>query len=587
MKTKDLFYPKANLPAALCAALLMISVFILTNAQQGGTITGRVVNDEGNGVPNLAVYINQAPTGRRESFNRGSIMVVTDEDGNFRAAGLPPSLYMVNVIQAKEYTMQPLTAAERREQKYYRAGDNVTITLVKGGVITGKVTNADGQPIVGVQVTATMVRDAEGYPVRQSPGGGRPRATDDRGIYRLFGLSPGTYIVSTTGRLMYYGASPYDGNVTTYHPSTTRDTAAEVAVTSGGEVTGIDIRLRSERGHVVSGTVTNAAAPTQTSYTSVTLVSTTSGVFAGFSNIQADDTNRGGFAIIGLTDGEYDIAANSGGSEGMVAISAPRRITVNGADVTGIELRLSPLASVSGQLFIETSTNPCESKSKGLIEEIMIFARSDDPSALASPFSYYYRSNVVANDKGEFTIPSLRPSRYRFETSLPDENWYTKSIAIPAPAATRRPQSDINLKDLSRVGLELKPGDKVTGIMLTIAAGAAGLRGKVVAEKEGARLPSRLRVHLVPAEATLANDALRYADVLMNNDGTFAFTNLAPGKYWLLARPVPDDEPVDRPPRPPAWDNSDRARLRLEAEKNKIEVELKPCQRLSDFTLKF
>jgi hypothetical protein len=80
---------------------------------------------------------------------------------------------------------------------------------------------------------------------------------------------------------------------------------------------------------------------------------------------------------------------------------------------------------------------------------------------------------------------------------------------------------------------------------------------------------------------------LRYAEVLTRNDGSFAFNNLAPGKYWLLARPVPDDEPVDRPPRPLSWDSAERARLRMEAEKKKIEVELKPCQRLNDSSFKF
>jgi len=388
--------------------------------------------------------------------------------------------------------------------------------------------------------------------------------------------------------MMYYGVSPYDGNVTTYHPSSSRDTATEVAVTSGGEATGVDIRFRGDRGRVVSGTVTNASESSPTTYTNVILQSTTSGVFTGSSNMQKDENNRGTFAINGVTDGEYDVIAYSGGNDGIgVAVSAPRRVTVNGADVTGIELRLVPFASVSGQLIIETPTNPCESKSKGMIEEIMIYARTDDPSSNTSIPIYMLTSNVVPNEKGEFTLPTLMPNRYRLETRLPNEDWFTKSIALPAPTAVRRPQTVISSKDISRTGLELKPGDTVTGIKITIATGAAGLRGKVTGEKEGASLPSRLRVHLVPVESTLANDTLKYADVLMNNDGTYTFTNLAPGKYWLLARPVPNDEPVDRPARSPVWDNTERAKLRLEAEKNKIEIELKPCQRLSEFTLKF
>jgi hypothetical protein len=33
------------------------------------------------------------------------------------------------------------------------------------------------------------------------------------------------------------------------------------------------------------------------------------------------------------------------------------------------------------------------------------------------------------------------------------------------------------------------------------------------------------------------------------------------------------------------WDSAERAKLRMEAETKKLEVELKPCQRLSDYSL--
>jgi hypothetical protein len=221
------------------------------------------------------------------------------------------------------------------------------------------------------------------------------------------------------------------------------------------------------------------------------------------------------------------------------------------------------------------------------MEEIMIYARSDDPSAIASSDPHFFGSDADANEKGEFAIHSLRPSRYHFEASLPDESWYTRSITIPATAAARQPKTLLNLRDISRAGLEIKSGDEVTGVMVWVAEGAASLRGKVVAEKEGASLPSRLRVHLAPVDAALANEVLRYSEALVSNDGSFAFNNLAPGKYWLLARPVPYDEPADRPPKPASWDSAERAKLRMEAEKKKIEVELNPCQRLKDFSFKF
>jgi hypothetical protein len=94
-------------------------------------------------------------------------------------------------------------------------------------------------------------------------------------------------------------------------------------------------------------------------------------------------------------------------------------------------------------------------------------------------------------------------------------------------------------------------------------------------------------VHLVPAEAASADDVLRYAETIAERDGAFEFKYMAPGKYWLVTRAVPDDEPTDRPPFPAAWDANERAKLRKEAEALKIEVELKPCQRVADQTIKW
>src|SRR5262249_56325040 len=67
--------------------------------------------------------------------------------------------------------------------------------MIKGGAITGRVTNAMGEPVIGVQVNAAMARGAEGSPDRG--GSGSLRFTDDRGVYRIYGLSPGTYVVFT------------------------------------------------------------------------------------------------------------------------------------------------------------------------------------------------------------------------------------------------------------------------------------------------------------------------------------------------------------------------------------------------------
>jgi hypothetical protein len=126
----------------------------------------------------------------------------------------------------------------------------------------------------------------------------------------------------------------------------------------------------------------------------------------------------------------------------------------------------------------------------------------------------------------------------------------------------------------------------LTGVTITIADGAASLRGKAVAAQNANQPLSPLRIHLIPAEPTATDDVLRYGEVL-TSDGLFAFTNFAPGKYWLLAKPVADNEATDRLPPPIAWDAAERLKLRKAAEAAKTEIELKPCQRVKDHVLKF
>src|SRR5205807_1489725 len=66
-----------------------------------------------------------------------------------------------------------------------------------GGVINGTVTDSDKQPVVAVRVRALMIRDANGELTNGSVA--TERLTDDRGIYRLYGLTSGSYVVSAGG----------------------------------------------------------------------------------------------------------------------------------------------------------------------------------------------------------------------------------------------------------------------------------------------------------------------------------------------------------------------------------------------------
>jgi len=100
-------------------------------------------------------------------------------------------------------------------------------------------------------------------------------------------------------------------------------------------------------------------------------------------------------------------------------------------------------------------------------------------------------------------------------------------------------------------------------------------------------LPAQLRVYLVPAEVSAADEVSRYAETVMRAGGSFDFKHIAPGKYLLYARQVAEKEANYDQARPLAWDAVERARLHRQAEAAKNEVELKPCQRVKDQILKW
>jgi len=574
------FHLRASAVEKLCLLLLLLSswfVSLTANAQQTGVITGRVVTEDGGGLSNISVVAFQVNTGQRNLG--GQLSTTTDDDGNFKFTGLSPRAYLIYAQEAKGYVNQSNSASERN---YYRIGENSVITMIRGGVITGRVTTAEGEPMIGAQVSAMMLRDAEGNPVRR-PYGGRQRTSDDRGVYRLYGLAPGTYVVVVRSNLSAMQVSPFDGDTPTFHPSSTRDTAAEVPVTSGGESAGIDIRYRGERGHVISGAITGGS---ESSHPYVTLYSVATGSYVANGYVRPGEATNS-YAIPGVSDGEYEVVAQSGGYNELEGfVSQPRRVTVKGADVGGIELKLAPRVSITGKIVIESGPNLCDTKRMLSVEEVVVSLRRDDKTAEPKTVYEGYLVDAAPDDKAEFAIRYIDPGRYFIQPRLPVENWYVKSITAAPIAAgnTRKPPS---ATDIARAGFALKAGEKLSGLTVTIAGGAASLSGKVVAAPDGTRLPSRVRVHLAPVEAASAGDPLRYAEAIARPDGSFALKNIAPGKYWLIARAAPNDEPIDRPPTPIAWDANERARLRREAEVLKVEVELKPCQRLTDQIVNF
>src|SRR5262249_29508057 len=156
----------------------------------------------------------------------------------FKVTGLSPGAYSLST-RMPGYVALSDSSGDSSGPRMHRIGENVAITLIKGGVITGRVTDEFGEPMVGARVTAYRVRTLEGRPELDSKvmdASDAGRDADDRGVYRIFGLDPGIYVVSLNGLpFSTPGLDQPRNEPPVFHPSSTRNAAAEITVMSGGE----------------------------------------------------------------------------------------------------------------------------------------------------------------------------------------------------------------------------------------------------------------------------------------------------------------------------------------------------------------
>ncbi|HKC64237.1 MAG TPA: carboxypeptidase-like regulatory domain-containing protein, partial [Pyrinomonadaceae bacterium] len=557
-------------------------------------ITGHVTSDDGRALAGAAIHIFRAYA----SVIGPPTSISADDEGNFSASGLAPGLYSVTAT-VPGYVSVPGPTTSTGESGIYRTGDTVNIRLVKGGVITGTVRDSNNEPVIAVMVRATRVRDDRGRPTSVLSNYYLFRMTDDRGVYRIYGLSPGTYIVSAGGSLGFYmGTNGYDTDSPTYYPSSTRDTAAEIPVHAGDEATNIDIRYRGDHGHTISGTINALASDEGPLVTAInlTLRQASNGAIESTSFIMPGAKPT--FALQGIADGTYDLTAQQVTGSGNSAVSTPRRITVKGMDVTGVELILTPLGSIAGRATLEPAPNKegCTDKRPATLIETLISARTSEKSKTETlallPFTQGGGSALT--DQGEFTIRNLNAGTYRLTARLPTDRWYIRSILLrsaPAARTSTAPSKSVAAPPASSI-ITLKAGENFTGASLAIAQDGATVRGRIEMTKEGAEaaapaIPADLKIFLVPAEKERADDVLRYAEVKPDGNGQFTIKNLAPGRYLVIARSVVEDTSPELPLPPLAWDADARAKLRHDAEAAKVALELQPCQRVIDYVLKY
>src|SRR5262245_35098578 len=150
---------------------LLIVVLFTANAftqRATGVISGRVVTDDGQPVRTRR---SGSPAWEARGGREAGRTAAQVKEGIFQAEGLDLVPYVVSAT-APGLVLAP---NKRRETNYSYAGQTVTVTMIRGGVITGKVTSATGDPIIRIAVRAIRVRDETGRPDNTAVGNFRPQ----------------------------------------------------------------------------------------------------------------------------------------------------------------------------------------------------------------------------------------------------------------------------------------------------------------------------------------------------------------------------------------------------------------------------
>ena len=346
-----------------------------------GAIRGRVVD----GVTGAAV------ARARVTLQSGKRSVVTtDATGGFVFTELPMGPVSISVDKPT-YLSTRFPAPGRTFRSNARpviladgqVMDNVAIPIFHGASISGRVVDANGDPLDFAQVNVLRV-PASGRVGRLTTRAGGP--TDDRGEFRIGRLEAGTYIVQVTPRrqpspgemMIAPGATPDPPSaepLPTYYPGAlAMEQAQPVTVEKGQSVTDIDVVLSEGIPGVVNGVVTVAtgAPPAESnSYVNVRRIQLESMGFDSFSNgtgVRPDGTFR-----LVLAPGEYQLEARvaprvmNGPTRPEDEQFATMKITVASGAEDSVAITVGRGAIATGRVVFEGTTQPPPSPGKARI----------------------------------------------------------------------------------------------------------------------------------------------------------------------------------------------------------------------------
>jgi len=500
---------------AVVTALIIFSTLVLTQAQtqtsltkvlKAGSVSGKITV-KGKGLAGIGVSLRRPDYNPFETLPRAT----TDQDGNYKLTNISPGPYNL-IVSAPAFVSADEVGFGR--SIVVGEGDNIesiNFSVVKGGVITGKIVDAEGHPAVQQQVRLFR----ESGTSRPQPGPVSPVntvMTDDRGIYRMFGLTTGRYKVSA-GRgednFSNFNSADRAFHKEVFYPDATDEAKATVLqVSEGAETTNIDITLGGALDTFkASGRVVNNDQPVANfRFTLIRM----NGERQQYLNTTTSTNNRGDFTIEGLIPGKYMVYLYSEANNDLHAEDTTFEIV--DSDVSGITIRLAKGASISGVVVLETEDKEILSKLPQY--QVIGYVRNPETKMGASA-----RSSIGPD--GSFRLGGLGSG--------------TANIQLVSPFAFDQMKGFI----VGRVerdgvvqprGIEIKEGEQISGVKLFVSYGNATLRG--VVNFENGTLPPNSRIYIRLIRSGDAPVPLRPPTV--DERGHFIAQGLPPGTYEVL-----------------------------------------------------
>jgi protocatechuate 3,4-dioxygenase beta subunit len=530
---------------------LVILTLVLLLASQGygrpaqtqkepGSITGRVKLD-GKPAKGITVIASPSVTDPAKMVegmfsSSASIKATTDADGIYKLEALPagkyrvapsaPALVSADINPAGEITVDEGSAAE-----------GIDFSLSLGGVITGRLTDSDGRPVIGERISLKALDKPDGAGAGSgmaSMFGNRMYATDDRGVYRIFGLRPGRYIVSA-GKdpdMMANYLSPRPKKVQTFYPSVTEEARAKpVQVTAGSEAAGVDIQFSgADKGFIVSGRVVDSENKTpianaMVAYSkaqaigkdgdvrvSTEAVGDSPGMPGGFTTTN----DKGEFRFAAVQPGNYKLEATSigafAGTGGSQFYAEPLVFEVQSTNLDKLEIKVHRGAGISGIVIIESAD---ARDSLDRFGQLMLIVMVKDEANKSSS-----SGNCLVGADGSFRLGGLKPGKLTIQPF---------AMSARRPGLLRVERNGVEVQG----ALEIQPNEEISGVRVVLTPATGVIRGRVTIQGGTLQTGAKLR-----AQARSRNDEnSEFAGVFGNpsvdvsSNGSFLIENITPGTY--------------------------------------------------------